>query len=379
MSLSRRDLIRASLATAAGLAGSALIPRDASAGDAAPRKEGGLRLLILGGTGYLGPQIVEIARARGHELTLFNRGKTNPQLFPDIEKLRGDRDGDLEALKNRKWDAVVDTSGYVPRTVKASAELLAPSVKQYVFISTLSVFDDTSREGLDETSPVAQLPAGQEKTEDVMAYYGALKALCERAAETAMAGRVTNIRPALIVGPGDPTDRFTYWPVRMSEGGEMLAPGDGRDPVQFIDVRDLAAWIVRVVERRHVGTFNAPGPSRKLEMRAFLDAVRTGTSSKATLAWVPASFLEAREVQPWSDLPAWVPVSADTRGFATVSNAKAVAHGLQFRPAAETARDTLSWWTTLPAERRAKPRAGLTREREREVLAAWHAQATAAR
>ena len=379
MPLSRRDLIRASLASAAALAAGSLLPRSASAGEPKrdatrdePRKDG-LRLLILGGTGFLGPQIVELARSKGHVVTLFNRGKTNPQLFPDVEKLRGDRDGNLEALKDRSWDAVVDTSGYTPRTVSASAGLLAPSVKQYVFISTLSVFGDTSRPGLDETSPVAQLPPGQEATEDVMTHYGALKAACERAAESALPGRVTKIRPALIVGPGDPTDRFTYWPVRASEGGAMLAPGDGNDPVQLVDVRDLAAFIVRVIERGHVGIYNAPGPSRKLQMRAFLDGILAGTASKATPEWVPAAFLEAQGVQPWSDLPAWVPLSDDTRGFATISNAKAVRDGLSFRPLSDTARDTLSWWKTLPEERRAKPRAGLPREREQAVLAAWRA------
>lgn len=373
MSFSRRDLIRASLASAAALAGSSLLPRGAFA-DPPDAPGGRLRLLILGGTGFLGPQVVEIARTRGHALTLFNRGKTNPQLFPDIEKLRGDRNGDLESLKGREWDAVIDTSGYVPRAVSASASLLAPNVRQYVFISTLSVFGDTSRPGMDESSPVAQLPPGQEDTEDVMTHYGALKAACERAAERAMPGRVTSVRPALIVGPGDPTDRFTYWPVRVAEGGEVLAPGEGEDPVQFIDVRDLAAWLVRLVEKRHYGTFNAPGPARKLTMRAFLESVRKAVPGDARLAWVPSTFLTEQGVQPWSDMPAWVPLSPETRGFATISNARALAHGLHFRPAQETARDTLAFWQSLPEERRAKPRAGLSREREREVLAAFRAR-----
>jgi 2'-hydroxyisoflavone reductase len=329
------------------------------------------RILILGGTGFLGPALVDAARARGHVLTLFNRGKTRPTLFPDVEKLHGDRDGNLEALRGRRWDAVIDNSGYVPRIVRASAELLAPSVGQYLFVSSISVYRDDIAPGSDETAPVATLD--DPTSEDVRAGYGALKALCEQAAEQALPGRTAVVRPTLIVGPDDPTDRFTYWPVRLARGGEVLAPGDGEDPVQVIDVRDLAAWMVGLVERDVRGVFNAAGPKERLTMRAMLEACRAGTQARPKLTWVPADFLEAQKVAPWMDMPSWIPRGPDS-GMTQVSNARAIAAGLGFRPVADTARDTLAWWKGQPEERRAKLRAGLAAEREREVLAAWKAR-----
>ncbi len=341
----------------------------ASAPRSAPKK-----LLILGGTGFLGPQLVEVARARGHTVTLFNRGKTRPGLFPDVEKLQGDRDPNkgegLKALQGRQWDAVIDTSGYVPRVVKASAELLAPNVGHYVFFSSISVYADMSKPGVDETAPVATVQ--DETTEDVRQHYGALKALCEKAAEAAMPGRVTNIRPGLIVGPDDPTDRFTYWPVRVERGGEVLAPGDGMDPMQFIDARDLAAWTILAVERAHVGVYNAVGPREPLPMREMLEACQKAGGNKATLTWADTAFLEKHNVQPWGDMPAWIPRTGEDKGMGRVSSAKAVALGLTFRPVEETVRDTLAWWKAQPPERQAKLRSGLSAEREREVLAAWH-------
>jgi 2'-hydroxyisoflavone reductase len=332
-----------------------------------PRK---LRLLLLGGTAFLGPELVEAARARGHAVTLFNRGKTRPELVPDVEKLRGDRDGKLDALRGRVWDAVLDTSGYVPRLVKASAELLAPKVGRYLFVSSISAYAD-SREPLTESSPVATMP--DERSEEVRAHYGALKALCEKAAEAAMPGRTLSVRPGLIVGPGDPTDRFTYWPTRLARGGEVLAPGDGQDPVQVIDVRDLAAWMIRAAEEGLAGIFNAVGPASTLTAAAMLEACRV-PDVEARLTWVDAAFLEKEKVSAWTDLPVWIPRSSEEAGMARTSNAKAVAKGLTFRPLAETARDTLAFWKKLPAERRAKPRAGLPVEREAAVLAAWKAR-----
>jgi 2'-hydroxyisoflavone reductase len=325
-------------------------------------------ILILGGTGFLGPALVEAARARGHVLTLFNRGKTRPHLFPDVERLQGDRDGKLDALAGRRWDAVIDNSGYVPRVVRASAELLAPNVGRYLFVSSISVYRDGLPPGSDESAPVAT--TDDPASEDVRAHYGALKALCEQAAEQALPGRTTVVRPTLIVGPDDPTDRFTYWPVRLARGGEVLAPGDGKDPVQVIDVRDLAAWMVGLVEREVKGVFNAAGPRERLTMKVMLETCRAGTGARAALTWVPADFLEAQQVAPWTDLPSWIPRGPEA-GLSQVSNAKAVAAGLSFRPLADTARDTLGWWKGLPEERRAKVRAGLSAEREREVLAAW--------
>lgn len=295
-----------------GLSALALSAAPWAARAAQAQREGGrarrpLRLLVLGGTGFLGPALVEAARARGHALTLFNRGRTNPHLFPDLEKLRGDRDGKLEALRGRRWDAVFDDSGYVPRVVRQSAELLAPAVRRYVFVSSISVYPETLARGADETAPVQRL--ADPATEDVPAHYGALKAACEEVVRAAVPGRAVVVRPTLIVGPGDPTGRFTYWPVRLARGGEVLAPGDGEDPVQLVDVRDLAAFMVRLVEDEATGTFNAAGPERTLTTAGMLEACRAGAGEggeggRARLTWVPWSFLERAEVQPWAELPA---------------------------------------------------------------------------
>jgi 2'-hydroxyisoflavone reductase len=252
-----------------------------------------------------------------------------------------------------------------------SAELLAPSVERYVFVSSISVYEETIPPGSDEGAPTAKL--ADPATEDVRANYGALKAACERAAEAAMPGRVLVVRPGLIFGPGDPTDRFTYWPVRLSDGGEVLAPGTGDDPIQVVDVRDLGAWMVEMAERRATGSFNAVGPASRTSMREMLHACQPATGPAAPLTWVPAPFLAAEKVEPWSDMPVWIPAGGPESGMSQVSIARAVAAGLRFRPLAETSRDTLDWWGTLPAERRAKVRAGLTREREKQVLAAWAA------
>ena len=329
-----------------------------------------LKILVLGGTGFLGPHLVEAMQQRGHTPTLFNRGKTRPNLFPDVEKLRGDRDGDLRALQGRSWDAVIDTSGYVPRVVRASADMLAPHVRQYVFVSSISVYADTTKPGIDESHPVATMP--DPSSEDVLPFYGALKALCEQAVEAALPGRTTNIRPGLIVGPGDPTDRFSYWPVRVAQGGEVLAPGDPSDPVQLIDVRDLAGFILTTLERGAVGVFNANGPALPLGVGAMLDACKSVSGSDARFTWASQEFLEAQQIAPWSDMPVWVPPVEDGVGMTTTSSAKAIARGLTHRPLADTVKATLEWWATLPPERQAKLRAGITREREASVLAAWH-------
>jgi 2'-hydroxyisoflavone reductase len=338
----------------------------AAKGPKAQRADKPLRILLLGGTGFLGPHLVENARARGHTVTLFNRGKTHPELFPEVEKLRGDRNGQLDALKGRTWDAVIDTSGYVPRIVRMSAELLAPSVKQYVFISSISVFPDDVKPGADEKTPVQQL--SEPGSEEVRKHYGALKALCEQAAEAAMPGRTTNVRPGLIVGPGDPTDRYTYWPVRIDRGGEALAPGTAKDPVQYVDARDLAAWIVRTLERGTVGVFNATGPELPLGIGAMLASCAKAAGKPASLVWVPEKFLDEHKVSAWEDMPVWTGASG---GFSRIDCGKAIRAGLRFRSADETARDTLAFWKTLPEERRKKPRAGVSPEREQEVLAAW--------
>jgi 2'-hydroxyisoflavone reductase len=374
----RRDFLRALFGAAAAVAGAHAAAEESKAQDddvaAAKAAKGAkakaaekrLEILILGGTGFLGPHLVENARARGHAITLFNRGKTHPELFPDVEKLRGDRDGKLDALKGRKWDAVIDTSGYVPRIVKLSAELLAPAVRQYVFISSISVYPDDVKPGADESTPVQELT--EPGSEEVRKHYGALKALCERAAEAVMPGRTTNVRPGLIVGPGDPTDRYTYWPVRIDRGGEALAPGTPEDPVQYVDARDLAAWIVQTIERGTVGVYNATGPERRLGIGTMLASCRKASPAPAGLRWVPEKFLEEHKVSAWSDMPVWTGASG---GFSSIDCTKAIRAGLRFRPADDTAKDTLAWWKTLPEDRRKKLRAGLSAEREQEVLAAW--------
>jgi 2'-hydroxyisoflavone reductase len=261
----------------------------------------------------------------------------------------------------------------VPRIVRKSAELLAPDVRRYLFVSSISAYADLKGPGTTEEAPVAQLPAHDPDTEDVPEHYGALKAACERAVEAALPGRAIVVRPGLIVGPGDPTDRFTYWPVRVSRGGEVLAPGDGEDPVQIIDARDLAAFLVELLEQEASGTFNAAGPRGRMSMREMLEACRSAAASDARFTWVDEKFLAERGVEPWSDIPVWVPRRSEEAGLSQVSIERAVSHGLTFRPTEATVRDLLAWWASLPPARRQKMRAGLPPEREAELLAAWKA------
>ncbi|HOX25848.1 MAG TPA: SDR family oxidoreductase [Candidatus Krumholzibacteria bacterium] len=376
MNLDRRQFLKAAAAAGAALGlglplgGCTRDRAQTAAGYRAERADHPLDVLILGGTSFLGPACVEAALARGHTLTLFNRGRTNPHLFPDLEKLQGDRDGDLEALAGRRWDAVIDTSGYVPRQVRLSAGLLGPNVGHYVFISSISVYRDLSVPGMDESAPLASLadPASEDITD---ATYGALKALCEQAAEDAMPGRVTAIRPGLIAGPRDRSDRFTYWPVRVERGGEVLAPGTPADPIQFIDVRDLAEFVVHALERRLAGAYNCDSPAGLYTMGTLLGACREVTGSDAVFTWCDARFLAEHRVAPWTDLPCWVPAEGADRGFGQVSTERARAAGLGRRPLATTARDTLAWWKQQPADRREHLLAGLSPEREVAVLRAW--------
>jgi 2'-hydroxyisoflavone reductase len=272
---------------------------------------------------------------------------------------------------------VIDPSGYVPRIVKASAELLAPRVGHYVFISTISVYDKLDVLDPDESLAVATVP--DPASEDVKAHYGALKALCEKAAEAAMPGRVANIRPGLIIGPGDPSGRFTHWVTRLAQGGEVLAPGDGGTPVQYIDGRDLGAWIVRVIEDRTVGTMNALGPEHRVTMKQVLGECSRTLGGKAQLTWASADFLDEQRVEPWREMPMWIDNQGEFAGFGTLQNTRAVKAGLTFRPIGDTARDTLAWLGTLPEDERAKLRSsGIAPEKEARVLAAWKAR-TAAR
>jgi 2'-hydroxyisoflavone reductase len=371
--LSRRDWLRAAaLGTIAGAALPGIL--SGADGKAVPSpKPGGKTLLVLGGTSFLGPQVVDAAKARGYKVTLFNRGKTNPGMFPDLEQLHGDRNVSLAPLEGRKWDLVVDTSAYFPRQVRMSAGLLKDATKAYVLVSSISVYVDTSKPRLDEASPVGKIP--DETVETISeGNYGPLKALCEQAAEKEMPGKVLNVRPGLIVGPGDPTDRFTYWPVRVARGGEVLAPGDPADPVQFIDVRDLGEWIVRALDGGTRGVFNATGPAAPLGIGGLLAACKTVSKSNATFRWADAPFLEAQKVEAWSDMPVWLAPAGETLGANRVSAARAMAAGLTFRPLETTIADTLAWWKTLPEERRAKTKAGLSADREAAVLAALKAR-----
>lgn len=331
-----------------------------------------MRILIIGGTVFLGRHLVEAARARGHELTLFNRGQHNPDLFPEVEKLRGDRDGQLDSLRGRKWEAAIDTCGYTPRVVRASAELLAEAVEHYTFVSSLSVYTGTRKPGIDENDPVGKLQ--DESVEDITGEtYGPLKALCEQAAERALPGRVLNVRPGLIVGPHDPSDRFTYWPARVARGGDVLAPGRLDRRIEFIDARDLAEWIVRMVEARQTGVYNADGPDHDLSMGQLLEASKAVSGSDARFMWVDEKFLIEAGVEAWSEMPLWIPESdPDAAGFFAFNCDKAIAAGLIFRPLEETVRDTLDW-NAGRAENR-EWRAGMKPEREAELLEKWSAR-----
>ncbi|MDX1688942.1 MAG: NAD-dependent epimerase/dehydratase family protein [Candidatus Promineifilaceae bacterium] len=326
-----------------------------------------MRLLILGGTVFVGRHIVRAAQERGHDVALFNRGKTNPDLFPGVEQLRGDRDGDLSALDGGEWDAVVDTSGYVPRVVRASAERLAGAVEQYTFISSLSVYPDLSVEGLDESAPVATLddPTVEEVTGET---YGPLKALCEEVVQDVYGDAGLVIRPGVVVGPHDPTDRFTYWPVRVARGGDVLAPSPRERRIQFIDGRDLATWTVHMIEEGKAGIYNATGPEGGLAMAQMLSACRRVAESDARFVWVDEAFLLEHDVQPWVELPLWL-AGEEAVGFGSVNVEKAVADGLRFRPLEETAADTLQWASERPADH--EWRAGLSKEREEALLRAW--------
>ena len=299
---------------------------------------------------------------------MFNRGQSNPGLFPGIDEIRGDRETDLDRLAGRPWDAVIDTSGYLPRIVGASARALAGSVPHYTFISSISAYARLPEPGMDEDAPLGELSAPG--SEDVGKDYGALKVLCEQEVQAAYPAGALIIRPGLIVGPHDPTDRFTYWPVRIADGGEVLAPGDPGRQVQVIDARDLAAWNLDLVERRVTGTFNGTGPVGPMTMEQMLEGCRAGTGSDASFTWVDEAFLLERKVAPWSEVPVWLPRSnEDTRGMLAVEISRAVAEGLQTRPIADTARDTLAWHKTRGESH--EWRAGMKRERERELLAEW--------
>jgi 2'-hydroxyisoflavone reductase len=343
-----------------------------------------LRILILGGTGFIGPPQVRYALSRGHEVTLFNRGRQHMDWPGHVEELLGDRNtGDLSTLAGREWDVCIDNPTTLPFWVRDAGRALSNKIGQYIFVSTISVYAANDKPA-DETAAVAPYK-GQDPMAETMqtfganvgALYGPLKAVSEQEAERQFPGRTTIVRPGLIVGPGDETDRFTYWPVRLARGGEVLAPGDGRDPVQFVDARDLAEWIIRLAEQRTFGVFNATGPARPLDMRQMLTGIGQAVHADARLTWVTTAFLDAHKVSAWSDLPVWVPGQGDTAGFHRRNISRALTAGLTFRPLAASAADTLAWFKSQPADRQAKLRAGLTPDREAALLADWKAQAAA--
>ena len=345
------------------------------------RKIKPMKILILGGTRFIGLHMTALALERGHTLTFFNRGKTNADRFPDIERITGDRDGQIDGLKGRQWDVVIDNSGYVPRHVRASAQLLAGNVGQYLFVSSISVYPDFSVPR-DENSPVGKL--ADESVEKVDGdTYGPLKALCEKEVLKALPGRATIIRPGLIVGPDDNTDRFTYWPARAARGGEFIAPGGPADPFQIIDVRDLAAYSLKVIEERIMGTFNLVSNVNEFKFGELTDACIAAADKQARPAakphatWLPADFLAQQKVEPWSEMPVWLPASGDEAAFAGTSNRAALAHGLKISPLRKTVDDTLAWHLTRPAGEREQLKSGIARDKEAAVLAAWQAKKSA--
>ena len=323
-----------------------------------------MRLLVLGGTSFVGRHMVLSARAAGLDVTLFNRGLTNPGLFADLEHIAGDREHDLHLLRGRQWDAILDVNGYVPRIVGATAHGLEKYCGHYTFISTISVYGDVGVDGPKESSPLATL---KEDTEEVTGEtYGALKAQCEAFVREAAPDRALIVRPGLIVGPHDPTERFVRWIRRTSDGDEVLAPGDPQRQVQFIDARDLADWTVRLIVARDTGTFNAIGPEAPLSMGSLLQTCMDVTNAGARLTWVDERFLLDLDVSPWVDLPLWL--TAENNGLTSADNTRAVKAGLTFRPLEDTVRATLRW----DSARAARGPAGMPVEREREILAAWH-------
>jgi 2'-hydroxyisoflavone reductase len=342
------------------------------------RRSAKLRILILGGTGFIGPYQVQYALDRGHTVTLFNRGRTNPQLFPTVEKLVGDRTNDLRSLEGKSWDVVIDNSATDPTWVARSASQLQRSAKTYVFVSTRSVYQDVSRVPMTSDAPVFT-PENTKVEPGRPLPYGLSKALAEKEAQKYFPGRALIVRPGLIVGPGDLTDRFTYWPVRIERGGEVLAPGDGTDPVQVIDARDLSEWMIRLAEQNATGVYNAVGPRTPRSFAELLHGIKAVTTSEATFTWVDTDFLAQHNVRPYAEMPVWMPARGGREGFARFDLTKEIALGLTFRPLAVTAKDTLDYYHAQTPERQATLRAGIKPEHEAQVLAAWKARPGAKR
>ncbi len=374
----RRQFLQTSSALAAAFAASRLpLLRGATPQEAPTRK---LKILVLGGTGFIGPFLVKQAVARGHQVTTFNRGKSDPKAFDGlpVEKLIGDRaTGDLKALEGRDFDAVIDVWPSYPKFVRQAIDVLADHSDQYLFISTISVYQPISEPLQDESAPVMTLPENldPEKVQLTNGTYGALKVLCEQRAEQSMPGQVTILRPGLIVGPEDDSDRFTYWPLRVAAGGEVLAPGTPADPVQFVDVRDVAAFALHCIEASKVGVMNVTGPHGGLPIGELLDACKRAAGSDATFTFVSDDFLDAQKITAWGDMPAWISPRQPGGGLCSISVQRALDAGLVLRPAVDTARDTIAWFRETQKGRALST--GLARDRETAALAAWHALQTA--
>ena len=388
MSTTRRDFLVRS-AAAAGALGFGLVPRIALGDEHEPsgtRAAKPLNILILGGTGFTGPEQVNYALSRGHHVTLFNRNKTRPDMFKGkVDQLIGDLSTDTSALQGKKFDVVIDNPTTAPAWVKNVAQYMKGNTGHYIFISTISVYPDNATPNADETAPTTPLPDGLDPytldRQNFGRYYGALKSRSEKDVQENYPGAFTIIRPGLIVGPLDRSDRFTYWPVRVERGGEVLAPGAPNDVTQFIDARDLAEWTIRMAEmgpRQASGIYNATGPRQPISMGEFLDACKQVTHSDARFTWVPWSFLAEQKIRAWRDMPIVVPPEGETAGFSRRNIDRALAKGLTFRPLAVTIKDTLDWHKTRPQEDRDKLAAGavagISAAREAEVLSAWHAK-----
>lgn len=360
VNLNRRELL-----LGLGAVGAAVV---LAPGFARAQNKKSLKILVLGGTGFIGPHIVREALARGHEVTLFNRGRTHTDLFPDVKKLVGDRDGNLEELKSGQWDIVLDNSGYVPRHVRDSSELLKDRTGRYVFTSSIAAYDFTD--------PVYPLGSGSKlinwsnpDSENVGEYYGEFKAQCERIVEEVYGDRATVIRPTYIVGPGDTTQRFTWWVDRVNRGGEILAPGKPDTSFDIIDVRDLAGFYIQLLEDDRPGAFNASGPAGRFSWGGMLNGIRATTSIPVNFTWVDNGFLKSHEVDG-RELPMWND-SIFAVNVKTIENQTSIDAGLRFRPVAETAIDTREWHRLLPADQQVFTRAGIDPDKEAQVLAAW--------
>ncbi|MGH8437254.1 MAG: NAD-dependent epimerase/dehydratase family protein [Pseudomonas sp.] len=388
MTASRRDFVKTTAA-----AGAALALGGHTAGaqnetlrldeDRNGKADAPLKILILGGTGFTGPHQVNYAVARGHTVAVFNRGRRQADIPNSVEHLRGDRnapDGVAALKRSRTWDVVIDIPTTMPKWVRDAGLALKGRTNQYIFISTISTYAGFPSAGMDETSELAKYSSTTDPfalpADSAGRYYGPLKVLSEQEAEKHFPGKTTIIRPGLIVGPGDPSDRFTYWPVRIARGGEVLAPGDRKDPVQIIDARDLAEWVIRMAEQNATGIYNATGPRSPLDMGEMLGGIRAAMPGDLDVkfSWASAEFLQQQQVRGWSDLPVWVAPRENNAGWSRVSIDRALAKGLTFRPLAVTAKDTLEWDKTRPEQERTNRRAGLKAEREAEVLAAWKAR-----